>query len=94
MKREIITRIEEHAALYALGMLHRTEALDFEQELSAGNQEAALSLMVFDHLVADLALSVAEASPSARVRTALLNRIAGESGFAPSMELDGTVSRA
>ena len=89
MNRDIITRIEEHAALYALGMLHRTEALAFEQELSAGNREAALSLRVFDHLVADLALSVAEASPSASVRTTLLNRIAVEPISASGIEIDG-----
>ena len=78
MKRDRFTGIEEQAALYALGMLCQTEARAFEYEVAAGNPEAVASLKAFDHLVADLALSVPEATPPASVRKSLINRIAGE----------------
>jgi anti-sigma factor ChrR (cupin superfamily) len=78
MTWEIITKIEEQAALYALGMLSQTEARAFDRELAEGNDEASASLKVFDRLVADLALAAPEAPPVRRVRDRLLASVAGD----------------
>jgi anti-sigma-K factor RskA len=78
MKRDIITQIEEMAALYSLGMLSPAEAREFETEIAGGSEKATQSLKVFDELVAGLALSVPEAAPSLGIRDVLLKRISSD----------------
>ena len=83
MTLEIITKIEEQAALYALGMLSQTEARAFEHELADGSIEAFASLETFEKLVADLSLNAPEVAPASTVRDRLLARIAGQAASAP-----------
>jgi predicted ChrR family anti-sigma factor len=69
---------QANAALYALGALPDFEARAFADELALASDAARAETAAFDALVAQLGLSVAEATPSAAVRERLMARLARE----------------
>lgn len=60
------------AALYALGALSQHEARSFDAHLAEGCDVCQAELESFEQTVREVAFSVAEAEPPARVRAALL----------------------
>lgn len=72
---ETAENLIETSALHALGALTPAEAQTFTETLAA-DPTAAAELKAFEAVVADLALSTAEATPSSAVREQLLARIA------------------
>ncbi|MFN7927647.1 MAG: cupin domain-containing protein [Blastocatellia bacterium] len=80
---------QARAALYALGALSPAEARAFEDELTIAADVARAEVAEFDAVVAQLGLSVEEATPSAQLRAHLLTRIADETPTAnPSHHVD------
>ncbi len=75
MKRDILTQIEEQAALYSLGMLSQTEARALDRAIAEGDAAAADALREFDALAVELALGAPEATPPAGLRDRLLARL-------------------
>jgi anti-sigma factor ChrR (cupin superfamily) len=72
------------AALYALGALSQHEARSFEQHIAEGCAECSAELESFSTTVRELAFSVADQEPPARVRTELLART-GKSDSEPAI---------
>lgn len=78
----------ERASLYALGALSLWEARAFEEHLE-DCEDCRAELQSFEETTFALALAAPEAQPPARLREALLSRVA-EEGRAPSKALRQT----
>lgn len=69
---------QSRAALYALGALLPIEERAFIEELARASDKTRIEVAEFQSIVAQLGLSVTEATPSENVRHQLLTRIAHE----------------
>jgi anti-sigma-K factor RskA len=74
--------IRDLAAMYALGGLDGDDRVRFESLLRSGDADATAALREFESSLVSLAADSAEAPP-ASVKTALMSRIAGETGRQP-----------
>jgi anti-sigma factor ChrR (cupin superfamily) len=75
MRDSIDEKITEQAAMYSLRILSQSEARAFEQALAEGRAGFAEEMTAFDEVVAELAMSAEERTPSASLRQQLLERI-------------------
>jgi hypothetical protein len=71
-------KMEEQAAMYALGMLSGSEASRLERCLNDEPEDYAEEIAIFEAVVAELALGAPERTPSEKTRKLLLTTIAGD----------------
>jgi anti-sigma factor ChrR (cupin superfamily) len=76
------------AVLYALGALAQEEARSFEEHLASGCDTCRTELESFELTVQNVGLSAAEEPPPARVRSALLASVGGQTEHAGEMKLE------
>jgi len=78
MRNFVDEKVTGQAAMYALGTLSQLEAFMFEHGLNDGREDYADELAAFDSVVAALAFSAPERTPSELARKRLLMTIASE----------------
>ncbi|HKC84601.1 MAG TPA: hypothetical protein VKG02_01425 [Blastocatellia bacterium] len=76
MRSAVDEKVAEQAAMYALGILSRSEACLLEHCLKDERESYSEELAAFDAVVAALALSAPERTPPTEARRRLLDRIA------------------
>jgi anti-sigma-K factor RskA len=76
MRGAVNEKTAEKAAMYALGMLSRSESHNVERPLDDEPGGYAEEIAAFEAVVAVLALSAPERMPPAEARSRLLDRIA------------------